>query len=151
MPRIVRGILPLSLLAVLALAAAAGPARAESSYRVIVNSASGVSALSAADVSAYFLKTKTKWESGAKVLPVDLADDAKAREDFSEGILRRSVAAVKAYWQQQIFSGRALPPPELKDDAAVTAYVKANEGAIGYVSSSADVADVKVLEIRGKK
>ncbi len=124
---------------------------AADTYRVIVHSTNSVSSLPVKDVSAYFLKIKTRWESGAKIAPVDLAANAEARKKFSEEIHGRSVGAVNAYWQQQIFSGRSLPPPELKDDAAVIAFVKTNPDAIGYVSASANIADVKVVEVTGIK
>lgn len=137
--------------ALIVLAVTVFPTGAAESYRVIVNSASGVSTLTAKDVSAYFLKIKTHWGSGAKIVPVDLAADAEARKKFSEDVHRRSVAAVNAYWQQQIFSGRSLPPLELKDDTAVIAFVKANPDAIGYVSSSANITEVKVVDVTGIK
>ena len=46
------------------------------------------------------------------IRPVDLRPNAATRRLFSERMLRRSVAAVRSYWQQRIFSGRGVPPPE---------------------------------------
>jgi hypothetical protein len=58
------------------------------------------------------------------------------------------VQAVKSYWQQVIFSGRGVPPPELESDEAVIRYVLRFPGAVGYVSGTADVRGVKVLAVR---
>jgi hypothetical protein len=62
--------------------------------------------------------------------------------------LQRSPAAVRNYWQQRIFTGRGVPPPELATDDAVLAYVREHRGAVGYGSTSAETGSVKVLELR---
>ena len=79
---------------------------------------------------------------------VDLHGDATARQKFARDVLRRSLAAVRSYWQQLIFSGRNIPPPELESDAAVIAYVLKYPGAIGYVSGGANVDAVKVIVVK---
>ena len=63
-------------------------------------------------------------------------------------VLRRSPEAVRNYWQQRIFTGRGVPPPELASDEAVLAYVREHRGAVGYVSAAAETSSVKVLELR---
>lgn len=95
-----------------------------------------------------FLKKTTRWQSGDLLRPVDQRIDAPVRSWFSESVLRRSVVAVRRYWQQRIFSGRGVPPPELESDAAVLRYVQQSSGAIGYVSADANVSEVKVLGVR---
>jgi hypothetical protein len=54
---------------------------------------------------------------------------------------------VKAYWQQRIFSGRDVPPPEFATDQEVVAYVLAHEGAVGYVSPGAELRGLQVVAI----
>ena len=80
-------------------------------------------------------------------MPVDLKPDSAVRRRFSEHVLNRSVAAVKSYWQQRIFSGRGVPPPELESEQAVLAYVTKHRGAVGYVSTTAEVGNVRVIRI----
>jgi len=79
--------------------------------------------------------------------PVDLRGEAVARREFSSRVLNRSVAAVRSYWQQRIFSGRELPPPEFDSDEAVLKYVASSPGAIGYVSANANLGPTKELVI----
>ena len=55
--------------------------------------------------------------------------------------------AIKTWWNQQIFAGKGVPPPELTSDAKVLAYVSANAGAIGYVSTDINTSDVKVVAV----
>ena len=117
-------------------------------YQIIVNSENPVSSLSRVKISKMFLKKVTEWGKGEDVLPVDLVSSSKVRESFSQDIHGKSVATIKNYWQQQIFSGRNTPPPQKTSDAEVLSYVKANPGAIGYVSLSANVDEVKVIQIQ---
>jgi len=128
---------------VITLVVVSGPAAARGAlpFQVIVNDANPISSLSAESVSRLFLKKATtwddaSWENGGKVLPVDRRSDSTVREQFTKEVHRRSVAAVKSYWQQMIFSGRDVPPPEKGSAGEVIEFVKSNPGAIGYIESS---------------
>jgi ABC-type phosphate transport system substrate-binding protein len=126
---------------VLAQAPAAAP------YRVIVHPRNPVASAERIFVADAFLKKTTRWRHGEAIRPVDLVDSAPRRK-FTEDVLTRSVSAVRSYWQQQIFSGRGIPPPELDSDQDVVKFVLHNPGAIGYVSGHADLAGAKVLQVR---
>jgi ABC-type phosphate transport system substrate-binding protein len=121
---------------------------AEPAIRVVVNEANQVSSLSREELSDLFLKKSSAWPNGELVLPVDQFDKTEIREGFNRHIHRKTNAAVRAYWQQRIFSGRDIPPPEKESDAAVIAFVRRNPGAIGYVSADAPVAGVKIMAVR---
>jgi ABC-type phosphate transport system substrate-binding protein len=100
-------------------------------------------------VSDAFFKKVSRWPSGERLHPVDLRFGSATRAAFSEAILRRSAAAVRSYWQQRIFTGRGVPPPEVESDAEVLRYVSEHRGGIGYISAAAAApVDVKVLPIR---
>lgn len=135
----------LSILAIL-LVAAATEATAQS-FKVIVNEANATETISEKELSEIFLKTKVKWDDGSSIEPVDLNARSEVREAFSEQIHGRGVGAIRNHWQQAAFSGKGSAPIEKKSDGEVIDYVKANEGAIGYISSDADASGVKVLNI----
>ena len=139
----------LSLLAAGLLLGATDPAAAPAQeFAVIVNAANPVSSMSKDEVAKLFLKKNLNWQSGATVAAVELPMNAKAREAFARDVLGKTLSQVKSYWQQQIFSGRDVPPPEKPTDNDVVAFVRSNPNAIGYVSKSADVGrGVKVLSI----
>jgi ABC-type phosphate transport system substrate-binding protein len=127
---------------------AARTARAENaSFQMIVNAANPVSTLTRTQASRLLLKKVTRWESGKAVEPADLAEGVPARESLSQAVHRRGTAAIKSYWQQQIFSGTDVPPPEFASDAEVVAYVKMRAGGIGYVSSLPADGGVKVVRL----
>ncbi|MEO8905046.1 MAG: hypothetical protein ABI488_21535 [Polyangiaceae bacterium] len=124
---------------------ARGTARAEPvpEFRVIVHPENPASELSREFLADAFLKRTTRWSNGEALRPVDQRSTSVVRHKFSDSVLHRSVAAVKNYWQQRIFSGRDLPPPELESDESVVAYVVHHRGAVGYVSGSAKLGNAK--------
>jgi ABC-type phosphate transport system substrate-binding protein len=128
--------------------ATVGSAQAEQSFLLVVNSENPVNSLSRDDVSKLFLGKVGRWEHGEEVLPADQSSDSALRERFSDEIHGRSVSAIKAYWQQQVFAGQGVGPPELGSDSEVVDHVQRHSGAIGYVSAKTSTKDVKVIEIR---
>jgi ABC-type phosphate transport system substrate-binding protein len=115
--------------------------------KVIVNNSVTITSLSKKAASDLFLKKTTKWSDGAAVHPVDLVDTSSTRESLSKSVHGKTTAAVKSYWNQQIFSGRDVPPVEKKSDAEVLAFVRSTPGAIGYVSEAASTEGVRVVTI----
>ncbi len=136
-----------SVCALALLVSAASAAAQDGSFRVIVNASNPARSLRSAYVSELFLGKIRRWDHGEAVAPVDQSARSAARAGFSKSVHRKSVGAVKSYWQQQIFSGRGVPPPELHSDSEVIAYVRRNPGAIGYVSGSASLNRVKAVKI----
>jgi ABC-type phosphate transport system substrate-binding protein len=119
-----------------------------SPFRILIHPENPVSSVHKDFVTDVFLKRITRWSDGEMARPVDQRAASNVRNGFSESVLRRSVAAVKRYWQQRIFSGRDLPPPELDDDEAVVRYVLKHRGAIGYVSTSAKIDRAKAVSVQ---
>jgi ABC-type phosphate transport system substrate-binding protein len=114
-------------------------------FKVIVNSSVGVNVISKKEIADLFLKKKTKWNNGMSVLPVDQVSNSSVRESFSQQVLGKSVAAIRSFWQQSVFSGIASAPPEKNNDTEVLEFVRKNPGAIGYISASANAEGVKTL------
>jgi ABC-type phosphate transport system substrate-binding protein len=106
------------------------------SFVVVVNASNPATRIERELLSKLFLKRVAKWPHGAAVLPVDLSVSEMSRVQFTQSVHRKSVGAVRAFWQQQIFSGRDVPPPEKGTESDVLTYVRSNPGAVGYVSSS---------------
>lgn len=117
-------------------------------YRVIVHPRNELTSIDRKTVAQMFLKRTSHWRDGELVRPVDLDAESPVRRRFSEEVLGRSVAAVKSYWQQMIFAGRDVPPPEMDSDDDVTKYVLRHPGAIGYVSPAANLGGAKVITLR---
>lgn len=125
-------------------------AQGSDNFVVIVNADNPVSEISKSELSGFLLKKKSKWGSGDSVEPADLDSSSDVRAAFSEAIHGRTVASIKNYWQRQIFSGRGVPPKEVKSDSEMVAHVSGDRGAIGYVSTNTRLGDgVKTVRIVG--
>ncbi len=124
---------------------ASQPAESET-WKVIVHGASPVATLSRDEVNRLFLKKNTTWPDGSTVIPVDLPEGSAVRAAFSKAVLRKSVPEVRSYWENQVFSGRGVPPLEKASDRDVIAFVEGNPKAIGYVAGDA-VGAFKVLKV----
>lgn len=118
------------------------------SIKVIIHLSNPVSILKKEEVSNFFLKKATLWETGRTVQPVDQNESSPARISFTEEIHGKELHSVVGYWKKQIFSGRDVPPVEKSSDREVIAFVRENPDAIGYVSEGAAVGDgVKVVKV----
>lgn len=142
MKRMILLLVPILLLSFMSI-----PSAKTTGFKVIVNPDTDVTSLTKKQVSRLFLKKVKTWDNDLNVVPVDLPSSADAREIFSKQVHGKSVNAVQAYWQQRVFSGRDVPPPEKESDASVVEFVRNNPGAIGYVSADADVRGVKVIAV----
>lgn len=113
----------------------AGHAAAQSRpYVVIVNESNYLTSISGPELNRLFMKKTTRWTTGQTVTPLDLMPAAPARVAFSEDVFHKAATEVKADWQAVLASGRGLPPMEAPNETSVVAFVRANPGAIAYVS-----------------
>lgn len=127
--------------------ALASPASAQA-FVVIVNAANPASTIASDDLSRIFLKRTVQWPNGTATAPVDLAPNDPSRDAFTKAVHGRSVTSVRAFWQQQIFSGRAVPPVEKAIESDVVAFVRRTVGAVAYVSAETSLgAGVKTIDI----
>lgn len=117
-------------------------------YKIIVNSANPNTTFSKKEISEIFLKKKSKWSDNTAALPIDLSSGSPLRAVFSKDIHNKSVSQIRAFWQQSVFSGKASPPVELENDAAVINYIKTHKGAVGYISAKTNPADVKTITLK---
>jgi ABC-type phosphate transport system substrate-binding protein len=132
---------------VVLLAAAVGAEAPRPGYVVIVHPKIQVTKVDRKFLAEVFLQRTTRWSDDTPIRPVDLGPASAARGRFSQEILSRSVASMRNYWQQRIFSGQGLPPPELADDETVVGYVASHPGAIGYVASGTRLGGVRAVDV----
>ncbi len=130
----VRAWLLLSCLAFVLLTSSSAAAQETSPVRVIVRSDNPVKQLPRSEVVRIFMGQVPTWKNGTKVRPIDQSMTSVVRKEFANGVMRQSLLLIDNYWRQQIYAGRAAPPPVRDTDAAVAEFVSANTGAIGYVS-----------------
>jgi ABC-type phosphate transport system substrate-binding protein len=134
-----RTLIMLGVVAVAALAGASRLAAQDKSWVVVVNEGNYLTGISTDELNRIYTKKTVRWTDGQAIVPVDLTEDAPVREIFTQAVLRKTVNAVKAYWQSLIFSGRGVPPVQFASEQAVLSYVRSTPGAIAYVSTETNV------------
>jgi ABC-type phosphate transport system substrate-binding protein len=115
---------------------------------IVVNPSNATTTIERRFLEDAFLKKTTRWPNGEVIRPVDLAPESSVRRKFSEDVIRRSVASVRSYWQQIIFAGRDVPPPEFDTEDDVIKYVLKHAGGVGYVSGGASIGNLRVVGVR---
>jgi ABC-type phosphate transport system substrate-binding protein len=141
-----RVVLLASALAAAAVRATPAAAQAEG-FVVIVNQTNPVTALSRQQVADIFMKQTRQWEHGGDVHPVDQPAVSSVRDAFSRAVHGKPASAVASWWGQQMFSGRAVPPPQRSTDRTVNTFVREDALAIGYISPGTAETGVKVVRI----
>ena len=115
--------------------------------KVIANQSVGASSVSAEELKAVFLVTKSSLSEGSHVEPV-LEKGGATHEAFIREYLGKGDSALQTYYRGLVFTGKASMPKMLGTDADVVGYVAKTKGAVGYVASAADTDGVKTLEVK---
>ena len=141
----------LALLFALATLAVVPSAEAQSGkYVVVVNPGNPIRRLNKSQLSRIYLGKLQGWEIAGKIEPVVVLDqksDSPLRAQFTQDVLRKSLAEADAYWRQEIYSGRSFPPLE-QSEADALAAVRSTVGGIAYVSPTADLKGVRVVSVQ---
>jgi hypothetical protein len=103
---------------------------------VIVNPAAAP--ISKEQIADLYLGRSDAW------IPIDQAAGSEIYVEFYKKVTGRDSAQIKAIWSRILFTGRGVPPKQLRDSAAVKKAVAANPNAVGYIEKSAVDASVKV-------
>ena len=115
-----------------------GCARAE--VIVIVSNKNPIKSLSADQASDIFLGKAAFFPKGLRAIPIDQNEGSPVRDDFYEKSCGKTSAQMKAHWARMLFTGRAQPPVESGDSAAIKRLVSENPTLIGYIDKK-DVDD----------
>jgi ABC-type phosphate transport system substrate-binding protein len=135
MPLVKRHVRSSALSAVILALFTMGEVRAEEIV-VIVNPAAAP--ISKEQIADLYQGRNTAWT------PIDQAVDSGIYIEFYKKLTGRDAAQVKAIWSRILFTGRGVPPKQLRDSAAVKKAVAANPKAVGYIEKSAVDASIKV-------
>jgi ABC-type phosphate transport system substrate-binding protein len=124
----------------------AGTARAED-FQLVVNESNPITTISRAQLARIFGDNQGEWSFAEKPVPFDLPATSGVREAFSQNVLKQAAKAVANRWMQRLFAGKAVPPAEKANDAAVLEAIGKTPGGVGYVAKGARLEKVKVVSI----
>jgi ABC-type phosphate transport system substrate-binding protein len=114
---------------------------------IITHPATGTSNLTKAEIQDIFTGRKTRWASGATMVPVLVEVDG-THEAFLSTYVQKTPAQFDTWWKRQIFTGKASPPRSFKTEREVVDFVSRTEGSLGYVSKSAVADGVKIVAVQ---
>lgn len=113
-------------------------------FVVIANSGVPAAKLAPDELSSIYLLRTSNWKDGTRIVPVNREAGSNARAIFAMRVLEQPQAALDAHWNRMNFKG-ITPPLIQESDNAVLTFVQKIPGAIGYVSASTELKNVKVL------
>ena len=111
---------------------------------IIANLGVAATTLTPEELSGIYLLRKRTWQDGTKIIPVNREAGSRTRTIFTVRILRQQQSILNSYWDKMYFKG-VMPPLVQESDQAVLAFVQNVPGAVGYLSASTALKNVKVL------
>ncbi len=99
------------------------------------------------DIERIYLGKKTHWDDDTPIVPVILKN-GKTHEEFLDKYLHRTSHRFVSFWRQMVFTGKGVPPKSFADEAALSAFVAATPGAVGYVTDTSVLPKVQTLSVR---
>lgn len=133
--------------ALLLLLLGAGSVPAYAALAIIVHPSNNMAGITAEETADIYLAKVGVFSNGRRAVPVDQSANSPARKKFYSAVIKKDDSTLKVYWSKLIFTGKAQPPDEIGDDAAVKNWVATNPDAIGYVDGKFVDSSVKVLLI----
>jgi len=114
----------------------------------VISQSNKVESVSMAELRNIFLGNKLTWEGGTLIRIADYPMDDALRVKFSSEILNLAPRNVVMKWIKVSLSGKSVPPQIFRQSSELLHFIRANEGAIGYIDEKTDVPEgVKILRI----
>lgn len=122
-----------------------GTSVASAEVVVVVSHQSVLGELSHNQVADIFLGKTSRLPDGGRVVPIDLAEGSRVRDEFYMKLSGKSPAQVKAHWSRIVFTGKGQPPKEMPNSNALKKIIADDPRFIGYMDRSAVDASVKTV------
>lgn len=112
---------------------------------VIIGNPAGPDSITLDQVRDIYLNRSKALPSGQRAVPYELTEGSATREAFHNAVTGRSNAQLKAFWSQQVFTGKGQPTQEVGTEAAMKSSVASTPGGIGYIDSAQVDGSIKVI------
>jgi ABC-type phosphate transport system substrate-binding protein len=112
---------------------------------VIGNPGSPIKFLSPSQVMSLYTGRQDSAFDTFAAIPLDQPNGSDLRRAFYQSVTGQSETQINAFWARLAFSGRALPPRQMNDSAAIVKRVASDIHAIGYVAKEAVTKEVTVI------
>lgn len=136
----------LSLITILMAVAVSPPAvsstESPDDILIIVNKSTDIDSISVGELEQIFLKKKTTWSNGKKILSINASENSALRESFRAKVLAIKAEDEATYWEKQKIRLQIEPPVEMTNTPKAVFKLKS---AISYAYRK-DVPD-NVLKV----
>ena len=100
---------------------------------VIVHPDTPLEQMNATEVKRLFLGKLRHVDSDIRLIPINQDPGLASRLAFEVKILKKTGQQLRAYWVEQIFTGKSMPPRSEGGDEAVRHLIATEKGHIGYI------------------
>ncbi len=111
---------------------------------VVVNAAN-TSSFNKANIKKIFLGKTKNFSNGRAAILLSPDANSPIRKEFNKLVLGKSSNQVNAYWSKMIFTGKGVPPQEMKSASEIISAVTANQDTIAYIDAASVTDAVKVV------
>ena len=119
---------------------------AAEAFVVIVHPDNPISSVDRGFLRRAYLKKATAWGNGSAIRPIDLRSGHSTRTRFTRDVLKKTPSQLRSYWNQQVFSGKGVPPPQASPEAAIE-FVLEHPGGVGYLPANMDPGGAKIIAL----
>ncbi len=117
--------------AVLILCLGAGEARAgDYDLLIIANKNAKASSASKAELRSYFLKKRSSWKGGGRVIPINAPAGSRLRKAFQAKVLSMSESEEDEYWKNEGIRRGTQKPAEISNTLKAVYHLR---GSVSYV------------------
>ncbi len=102
----------------------------EEDILIIANKSVKVDKITINEIQDFFLKRRSTWPNGNKVIPVNAPASSSLRKDFQRLVLKMTGPEESRYWQDQKIKKGVTKPPEFGNTLKATFKLK---NSISYV------------------
>jgi ABC-type phosphate transport system substrate-binding protein len=109
----------------------AGEARAgDYDLLIIANTNANASSASKAELRSYFLKKRSSWKGGGRVIPVNSPAGSRLRKAFQSKVLSMSESDEDEYWKNEGIRRGGQKPAEISNTLKAVYHLR---GSVSYV------------------
>lgn len=105
-----------------------------------------IETLSMRDVQKIYRGLRTRWNDEKRIFLV-ISKDREVSDIFIREYIGKSSSQFITYWKKRVFSGKSLMPKMAKTEEDVIRYVAQTPWALGYVSASHKLNNVKTISV----
>jgi len=113
-------------------------------FRIVVHPDNPSVSLKLSDLTKIYLGKKSFFESGGRIVPLDLTIH---KQSFYEDVLNKNIRLISQYWTKAIFSGRGTPPKEFSNAEQLISFLKITPGGLAYLPVEINITPLKELKI----